>query len=208
MLGIHTSPDRALIVEPVPGTEFCPLDLSSVFGRIASLEVDLGCGDGTYLAQLASAMPEHDFLGVERLLGRVRSTSFKLTHRRLTNARVVQADTVRAVTDLLSPGSVDVFHVMFPDPWPKRRHQNRRLLNERFLELMHRALRLSGGVRIATDHAEYFHEICAAVARRSELFSQEADLPSAIAISTFEQRYRDAGLPIHRVVLRKLEGKR
>ncbi len=202
---IHVSADAGPIIELAPDEECRPLDLVRIFKRVGPLEVDLGCGDGTYLAQLAEAAPAHDFLGVERLLGRVRSACFKLTHCRLTNARIVQTDTVRAVTDLLPVGSVDVFHVMFPDPWPKRRHHNRRLLNQQFLELMHRTLRAGGRARVVTDHANYFDEICAVAARKTELFAQTDDLPPLLATSTFEQRFRDAGLPIYRLMLRKLE---
>ena len=192
------------MAELVPDDYYQLLDLSSVFGRIAPLEVDLGCGDGSYLAELAEGSPARDFLGIERLFGRVRSACYKLAERRVSNARVLRVESTHALSQLLPPRSAEVFHVMFPDPWPKRRHHNRRLLNQSFLESLHRALSVSGTVQIATDQADYFDAICGAIAAKRDLFEGSIVDQLPAATSTFEKRFRDAGLPIHRLMLRKL----
>src|SRR5471032_629941 len=101
-------------VEIVPASYFAPLDLEAIYGRSAPLEVDLGCGDGSFLVEIAAADPVRDFLGIERLLGRVRSAHRKITHRALTNARVLRVETSYAVQQMLPPGSVTLFHLMFP----------------------------------------------------------------------------------------------
>jgi hypothetical protein len=101
-------------------------DAQVVFGRLAPLEIDLGCGDGTFLSTMAQAFPERDFVGVEKLLGRVRSACRKIAARGLPNARIWRTDIDAVVTELLPPGSVAVCHLLFPDPWPKRRHHVRR----------------------------------------------------------------------------------
>ena len=84
MRGVHRLAEPALLAELVPDDYYQLLDLSSVFGRIAPLEVDLGCGDGSYLAELAEGSPARDFLGIERLFGRVRSACYKLAERRVS----------------------------------------------------------------------------------------------------------------------------
>src|SRR5450755_2116535 len=140
----------------VPETLLAPIDPLAVFGRTAQFEVDLGCGDGSLLAALAAQNPDTNFLGIEHLIGRVRGASRKIEDRCLTNARILLEDILYSVQQLLPPASVDVFHLMFPDPWPKRRHYDRRIVNESFLRAVARALKPGGELRIATDHAEYF----------------------------------------------------
>ncbi|MDQ6912131.1 MAG: tRNA (guanosine(46)-N7)-methyltransferase TrmB [Verrucomicrobiota bacterium] len=192
----------------VPESVLAPLDLVSIFGRKARIEVDLGCGDGGFLVALAEQDPTANFLGVERLVGRVRSASRKIGARCLTNARIVQLDILDAVQQLFSPGSVEVFHLMFSDPWPKRRHYHRRVVSENFLRGVARALKTGGELRIATDHADYF------AAMRETLEQIEGFEPLTIEhslgapLSTFEKHYRNHGVEIHRLTLRRVSGRR
>jgi tRNA (guanine-N7-)-methyltransferase len=191
-----------------PTTSLAPLDLAEIFGRNASLEVDLGCGDGTFLVALAEQNPAANFLGVERLIGRVRSACRKIGNRRLTNARILQEDILYSVQQMLPPGSVDVFHLMFPDPWPKRRHQNRRILSESFLRAVRRALKPRGELHLATDHAEYFSAMQTAVHETNLLEETESNHSLGFPISSFEKRYRQDGVAIHRLLLRKTSPRR
>lgn len=193
----------ASAAELVPANCFAPLDFQEIFGRRAPLEVDLGCGDGSYLAAIAGENPGADFVGIERLLGRVRSTCRKIEGHGLTNARVLRFEIACAVERLLPAGSVTAFHIMFPDPWPKRRHAPRRLVTENFLALLHRALIRDGSVRIATDDTEYFRQIKQLVSE-SPLFSLFSDQVATTAVSKFEKQFNDQGVSIHRLGLRKL----
>ncbi|MDQ2659876.1 MAG: tRNA (guanosine(46)-N7)-methyltransferase TrmB, partial [Verrucomicrobiota bacterium] len=140
----------------VPESVLAPLDLLQIFGRHAPLEVDLGCGDGTFLVALAEQNPTRDFLGIERLPGRVRGTGRKIGQLALTNTRIVAGDIMPGLQQLLQPASVDVFHLLFPDPWPKRGHQNRRVVAPEFLRAIARALKPEGELRLATDQSDYF----------------------------------------------------
>jgi tRNA (guanine-N7-)-methyltransferase len=106
------------------------LDLEKLFGRNAPLHVDLGCGEGSFLCALAQRMPKKNFLGTERLLGRIRAAACKATT--ITNVRLLRMEISYAVRYLLPPGSVEAFYLLFPDPWPKRRHWRRRIVNENF----------------------------------------------------------------------------
>jgi tRNA (guanine-N7-)-methyltransferase len=190
-------------VELVPADCFAPLNLSAIYGRNRALVVDLGCGDGAFLANLAAENPDKNFLGIERLLGRVRTACRKIERTGLTNARIMRFEISYAVERLLPVSSVAAFYVLFPDPWPKRRHAPRRLITETFLLSLHRALRPDGTVRIATDESEYFRQITRLVAQ-SPHFSVVDDAPFPAMTSQFEKRFMQAGMAIHRLALRKV----
>lgn len=182
---------------------FAPLDFKAIYGRRAPVEVDLGCGDGAFLAAIATDNPGTDFLGIERLVGRVRSACGKIERSGLTNVRVLRFEISYAVERLLPENSVTAFHVMFPDPWPKRRHAPRRLMSETFLASIHRALVPNGRLRIATDETEYFRQITRLVSA-SPLVAMVTDSAPPSPMSKFEKRFTEQGLPIHRLVLRKI----
>jgi tRNA (guanine-N7-)-methyltransferase len=191
------------------GTEFVPedcltpLNFDAVFGREAPIQVDLGCGDGSFLTSLASDYPEENFLGVERLLGRVRTACRKIERAGLANARVLRFEISYAVQYLVPASSVAIFHLMFPDPWPKRRHASRRVISESLLVSLHRALVPGGQVRIATDDSDYFKQITRLVSH-SPLFGADNDALATAAKSKFERRFTQRRVPIHRLGLRKL----
>jgi tRNA (guanine-N7-)-methyltransferase len=189
-------------IEFVPANYFCSLPLTEVFPQPAPLEVDLGCGDGAYLAALARQKPDRNFLGVERLVGRVHSACRKILQADLTNARVLRVEIAYAVTHLFPSGSVEVFHLMFPDPWPKRRHSRRRVVTEEFLASVYRALAPQGRLQIATDQIDYFREIERLAARSPQFIMTKSQEPGAM--STFEQRFRQSEFEIHRLILRKI----
>ena len=180
-----------------------PLDFEELYRRRAPIEVDLGCGDGSFLAAIAGENPDNNFLGIERLRGRVRTASLKIERNALTNARVLQFEISPALEQLLPPNSVSAFHLMFPDPWPKRRHAPRRLVNENFLASVHRALISNGILRIATDETEYFRQITRLVSI-SPFFAVIPDVLRTRAMSKFEKRFTEEGVEIHRLALRKL----
>jgi tRNA (guanine-N7-)-methyltransferase len=194
-------PALAPDVEIVPANYFAPLNLEAIYGRSAPLEVDLGCGDGSFLVEIAAANPARDFLGIERLPGRVRRAHRIITQRELTNARVLRVETSYAVRQMLPTASVALFHLMFPDPWPKRRHWRRRVVTEDFFASVHRALAPHGRLRIATDQIVYFREI-ERLAGQATQFVISSDPEPYRASSTFEKRFSQS--EIYRLVLRKV----
>lgn len=121
--------------------------------------------------------------------------------RELTNARVLRVETSYAIQQMLPPGSVTLFHLMFPDPWPKRRHWRRRIVTEDFLTSVHHALASGGLLRIVTDQIDYFREIERVVAQ-SPQFVINSDPEPRRAPSTFEKRFSQS--EIYRLVLRKV----
>jgi len=118
------------VIELVSASYIARFDLTTIFERIAPLHVDLGCGEGSLLCELAERHPEKNFLGIERLASRVAKTSRKAA--RIDNVRVLHAETSYALRYLLPERSVETFYLLFPDPWPKRRHHRRRIFTPDF----------------------------------------------------------------------------
>ena len=201
------SETAATAAEFVPADYAQPLAWPELFQRVAPVEVDLGCGDGSFLAARAMGHPERDFLGIERLLGRVRSTCKKAAFRGLTNLRVIRVEIGTAVEYLLPPNSVDAFHLLFPDPWPKRRHQRRRVVTTQLLNGLARALKPGGVLHLATDQRDYFEQMLR-LTRETGLFVSGPEEGSPLPVTTFEKRFRAAGDDIYRVMLRTISDDR
>jgi tRNA (guanine-N7-)-methyltransferase len=187
--------------ELIPVSYVSRLDFANVFGRKAPLEVDLGCGDGAFLASVAAINPEHNFLGVERLAGRVRSACHKA--RNLPNVRVLRIETAYAVRYLFPPESVSIFYFLFPDPWPKRRHHERRVFKADFLEDLTRALAPGGLLHVATDQSDYFEQMRELSRGCNDLEDLNTEIEKMPA-TTFEKRFRSLNRPIYRLELRKI----
>jgi tRNA (guanine-N7-)-methyltransferase len=133
-----------------------PLVWSEVFAQEQPVEIDLGAGDGSFVAAYAESHPERNFLATERLLGRARKIAKKIERRGLSNLKVLRLESDYTVQYLVPPGSVAVVHLMFPDPWPKRKHLPNRIVQPRLVENLARALQPGGEFRWTTDHQEYF----------------------------------------------------
>lgn len=146
------------VLEPefVPNDFFQRQSRSDLFSRSAPLELDLGCGDGSFLIQLAQHYPERNFLGVERLLGRVQKVCKKILRAGLTNVKVLRLETLYTVEWLLPSISFNRIHLICPDPWPKEKHHKHRLMQPRFFEAVHGLLEAKGEFLFRTDHVEYY----------------------------------------------------
>jgi len=204
------------VIELIPETYVAPLDLLAIFGRVAPLHVDLGCGDGSFLCELAQLHPDKDFFGIDRLVGRVAKACRKAAT--VKNVRILNVESSYAVGYLLPEGSVETFYLMFPDPWPKRRHHRRRIVTKDFLESTHRALENGGILQIATDQFDYFRQIERLAHASSLQVSEKLDglKPSSLGEETssdkndgfpltkFERRFSALGAPIYRLALRKI----
>jgi tRNA (guanine-N7-)-methyltransferase len=178
-----------------------PLNPAELFGREAPLHVDLGCGDGSFLCELAPQLAEKNFLGIERLSRRVEKARRK--SETINNVRVLRAEISHALRYLLPENSVETFYLLFPDPWPKRRHQRRRIFTRDFLECVAAALQKGGLLRATTDQLDYFQQIegLGRVHPQFEIVDvDDVTLPS----TKFERRFCEKDAPIYRLTFRKV----
>ncbi|HJT44974.1 MAG TPA: tRNA (guanosine(46)-N7)-methyltransferase TrmB [Chthoniobacterales bacterium] len=189
------------MIQLIPETLFAPLDLLEIFGREAPLQVDLGCGDGSFLCELAARNPDRNFLGVEKLAGRVAKSCRKSSH--LGNVRILNLESTYAVRHLLPAASVETFYLFFPDPWPKRRHHRRRIVTASFLDAIASALMANGMVRIATDQLDYFRAI-ERLGQQHPGFAVADSNDVELPMTKFQRRFTDLGAPIYWLALRKV----
>ena len=139
--------------------------------------------------QLAQRNPNHNFLGVERLLGRLRKIDRKGRRAGLTNLRLVRIEASYFLEYLLPPGTARALHVYFPDPWPKRKHRKNRLVNARFVELAHSALTPGGVIYLRTDDADYFAQMTTVFGANANFQSVETPADLRELITDFEKDF-------------------
>ncbi len=185
-----------------------PWDPRAVFGREALLEVEIGSGKGLFLRNAAATHPETDYLGVELAPAYARHAAAGLAKLALPNAVVALGDARRLFEDILPEGAAAAVHVYFPDPWWKKRHQKRRLMQEGFVERIERALRPGGVLHYWTDVEEQFHTVVDLMAARTRLEGPIAvpETPAAGDLdyrTHFERRARLHGQTVYRAQWRK-----
>jgi tRNA (guanine-N7-)-methyltransferase len=171
-----------------------PLDVTTIFPAVQPLEVELGCGDASFVVNHAKAHPEHNFIGVERLGGRIRKLDRKGRRAGLTNLRGVRIESSYFLEYLLPPKSVATLHIYFPDPWPKRKHLKNRFINERFLEIAQRVLVHNGIVYLRTDHENYFEQMTDVFAVTNAFRAVETPQELSALLTDFEEGFLKQGV--------------
>jgi tRNA (guanine-N7-)-methyltransferase len=185
-----------------------PWDAAKLFGRDAPLEVEVGSGKGLFMESAAAANPAHNFLGVEIAIKYARFAAARLAKGSLPNAVMLQGDGQRLFAELLPDDSLTAVHVYFPDPWWKKRHQKRRLMNDRFVQLVERKLRPGSTLHYWTDVEDRFNETQQLLTGQTQLVGPllvaerlaEHDLDYR---THFERRMRLSAVPVFRAEFRK-----
>jgi tRNA (guanine-N7-)-methyltransferase len=186
-----------------------PLDFAQIFGRSSPVAIEIGSGKGTFLVDQARAQPQVSFVGIEWARKYYRHAVDRVGRWGLTNVRLLRADAATFLRDFVPDGSVDCFHIYFPDPWPKKRHHKRRLLQVANVEILLRCLKPGGEIRIATDHKDYFDQIRQVMAGFSDRL-QEIEFPrpagardNELTGTNYERKYVKTNRPIYTLALRK-----
>jgi tRNA (guanine-N7-)-methyltransferase len=185
-----------------------PWEAGQLFGREAPLEVEVGSGKGLFLQSAAMATPTHNFLGIEIATKYARFAAARMARHELPNAVMIHGDAQRLFAEALHDNSLAAVHVYFPDPWWKKRHHKRRVLNERFVQDVERKLTPGGSLHFWTDVEERFKETL-------ELLGEHTQLSGPLAVSErpaehdldyrthFERRTRLVALPVYRAEFHK-----
>ncbi|MDA3924783.1 MAG: tRNA (guanosine(46)-N7)-methyltransferase TrmB [Kiritimatiellae bacterium] len=197
-------PSRVIdIVDPV-----IPLPIDELYPQKMPLKVEIGSGNGRFMVSRAATHPDVNYLAIERMLGRVRKLDRRATHLGLGNIRVLRLEAFYALYYLLPHHGVKTVYVFFPDPWPKRRHNSRRLFSPLFLDALWHCLEVGGCVQVATDHLAYFAQIknhLSADERFKEIPAMERTTDEQ---TDFEMLFRGQGLPIGQCAFQSLPVKK
>ena len=183
-----------------------PLDAAAVFGRHAPLVLEIGSGMGETTAAIAQAEPGTDFIAVEVHAPGVGSLLRKIQALDLRNLRVVRHDAVEVLARMIPDGALAGIHLFFPDPWPKKRHHKRRLVQPAFAALAARKLAPGGTLHAATDWPEYAEQMLAALGAEPLLENTAAGYaarPARRPLTKFEQRGLVQGHAVRDLVFRR-----
>lgn len=202
--------NRELVVEPIGLTADDlprPIDFTALFGNDHPVELEIGMGKGTFITEQAKARPEVNFFGLEYARWFWRYASDRLRRNKCENARTACAEAQYFLTEFIADASLSVIHVYFPDPWPKKRHHKRRLVQERFMPLIDRILTSGGRLHLVTDHSEYFEQMQQVVGG-SHLQIVEYNRPGSAAEgefvgTNFERKYQRDGRPFYALAAKK-----
>lgn len=179
---------------PQFGIDYTPnlIDLTQVYGRQASLKIlEIGFGMGETTAKIAQSMPNADFLGVEVHTPGVGGLLKLIGELSLSNVRIIQHDVVDVLNDMLEDGALDGIHIFFPDPWHKKRHHKRRLIQAEFVKLLCAKLKSGGYLHVATDwqdYAEWVLDILKVEPLLENIASDYAPKPEYRPLTKFENR--------------------
>lgn len=182
------------------------LDFDTVFARQAPRILEIGCGMGETTVAIAAAHPQQDYLGIEVHTPGVGSLLKQIDELNLTNVRVIQHDAVAVLEHMIAPCSLDGLHVYFPDPWPKKRQQKRRLIQPAFVALAVSRLKSGGYIHAATDWQEYAEQMLAVLGAEAALVNTAAgfaERPAYRPQTKFETRGLKLGHGVWDVLFRK-----
>ena len=208
----RTSPAQTRAVEtllPRLGIEYQahPIDFNAVFGRDAPTVLEIGFGMGETTAQIARAVPGTNFVGIEVHTPGVGALLRRIEEAGLTNIRIIQHDAVEVVGTMIGANSLAGIHVFFPDPWPKKRHHKRRLIQRTFVATLASRLRTGGYLHLATDWEDYAQQMLGLLEAEPLLRNAAAGFaprPDYRPLTKFEQRGLNLGHGVWDLVFRRV----
>jgi len=198
--------------DDLPPFDAGPIELGAWFGDNRAdlpLELEIGSGKGTFLVQHAPLHPNTNFIGLEYARAYWLHAADRVRRHHLPNVRMVHAEAAFFLRNYVKPATFQAVHIYFPDPWPKKRHHKRRLIQAPFLRELHGHLTPTGEVRLATDHADYFQWMLDHIAEVTDLYEQlpfespESAGEGELVGTNFERKYRSEGRTFQGAILRK-----
>ena len=184
-----------------------PIDLASTFARAAPTVLEIGFGMGETTAEIARANPQTNYLGIEVHAPGVGSLLRLIEARGLGNVRIIQHDAVEVVQAIIAPRTLAGIHVFFPDPWPKKRHHKRRLLQPDFARVLASRLEVGGYLHVATDwqaYADWALEVLDEIPELANTAQGFAPRPEHRPLTKFERRGLRLGHAVHDIVFRRV----
>jgi tRNA (guanine-N7-)-methyltransferase len=183
---------------PVWGIPYAetPLDLAQVFGRTVPTILEIGFGMGHATATIAAAHPHHNYLGVEVHTPGVGSLCKLIQEQKIFNIRMIQHDVVEVLENMIPTASLEGVHIFFPDPWHKKRHHKRRLIQPLFVQLLVSRLKPGGYLHLATDWEDYAQQMLSVLSENPSLHNTATDFspkPAYRPLTKFEQRGLNLG---------------
>src|SRR5436190_756649 len=201
MQDTECTPKVYLVVNPRE-TGLVSLDFKMLFGNDHPVIVEIGSGKGRFLIASAQEEPERNFIGIEKSLHYTRVIRERLAKRPIRNVRLINHDAFPVLQKMFGDASVSEIHIYFPDPWPRKKQQKRRIIRPEALEEMRRVL-VDGGTGVyVTDHREYFEAGAPLIA---QFFDSETRIPGPYdpPRTNYEAKYRAEGREIYEVRFRK-----
>ena len=184
-----------------------PLDLDNLFGRRAPKILEIGFGMGETTATIAHAHPENDYLGIEVHTPGVGALLKRIVELGLANVRIVQHDAVEVLEQMIAPGTLDGAHVFFPDPWPKKRHHKRRLIQAPLVALLASRMKPGATLHLATDWEDYARQMLEVLSADDALTNTAdgyAERPATRPETKFENRGLRLGHKVWDLVFTKI----
>ena len=186
-----------LVINPRE-TGFFRIDFATLFGNTNPVILEIGSGKGRFLISTATERPDLNIVGIEKSLHYHRVIRDRILKRHLTNIRLINHDAFLVLRDMIPDASLGEIHIYFPDPWPRKKEQKRRIIRAEVLEQIRRTL-VDGGMAIyVTDHREYF-EVAAPLIEQHFRAERRVPGPDDPPRTNYEAKYRAEGRPIYEV---------
>jgi tRNA (guanine-N7-)-methyltransferase len=187
-----------------------PVDFDEWFGRSAPVMLEIGSGMGETTSQLAAAAPETNYVAAEVYEAGLGQLMLRAENLGVTNLRMMHGDAVILLTEHIAPGSLAGVRLFFPDPWPKKKHHKRRIVQPEFTKLVASRLAPGGTFHLATDWEHYADQMLEVVSAEPALRNRYADEPGGWAprpawrpVTKFENRAHDEGRVCHDLIFEK-----
>ncbi|HOW58251.1 MAG TPA: tRNA (guanosine(46)-N7)-methyltransferase TrmB [Candidatus Omnitrophota bacterium] len=193
---------------PLLAEKYEEIAYKKFFGNVNPVEIEIGCGKGKFLMRRAEENPGINFIGIDRVEKWMKRRKQQSEKKVISNIRFMKAEARGFLTDAIPQTSVSVFHIYFPDPWPKRRHHGRRVINTDFLRLLHARLKVGGLIEIATDDEEYFMAIKKSIAAAMELWDNVRETRNERILdgmnkTNYEMKWESQGKPLFYMELKR-----